>query len=280
MGQDARAGARWALIFGLAFGPVVGLITGLAGGLARRGWRIGPVERSWWLIVGLVVGLGFGLGVGLFVGLDQGLALGLRWGLASGLASGLVAGLVVGFFVRSSKHPAPGARIEAFARSSLVVATAFGLGMGLFAALVVGIGDALIRAAAFGPVVALSDRLVSVLGFRLVHHLAMSLGDRLTFGLVIGLCGGLVVWLANGGAAYLRQRALMWLLVQDGLLPANLLGLLEYAVSRRLLYRAHGGYQFVHPLLEERIAEWWRERPSHQWSSVVPLRRRSGHANS
>jgi hypothetical protein len=217
------------------------------------------VERSRWsLVVGLIVGLGFGLGIGLFFGLDQGLGLGLGPGLALGLTSGLVVGVVAGLSVRSSRQLVPGARIEAVARSSLILAVAFGLGLGFFAALAAGLGDAVISRIAFGSVLALSDRLVSVLGLGLVHQLAKSLGDRLIFGLVIGLCGGMVVWLANGGAAYLRQRALMWFLVRDGLLPANLLGFLEYAESRRLLYRARGGYQFVHPLLQDRLAEWWR----------------------
>ncbi len=88
----------------------------------------------------------------------------------------------------------------------------------------------------------------------LYERLPVGLAFGLLFGLLFGLAGGLVSGLMRGGASYLRHRLLVLLLRRQELIPADLIGFLDYADSRILLRRAGGGYLFIHRLLQEHFA--------------------------
>jgi eukaryotic-like serine/threonine-protein kinase len=225
---------------GLAGGMAGGLLGAMGMGLTRRGVRIKPIEPTRWswstarhrLAVGLAGGLAGGLAFGLTVGLSGGPGLGLGVGLTACLV--MVAGIVLGggFQSRPNLQPAvPLEGIRAAARvgrtsglaGRLVVMLVGGLGFGLAAGLVIG-------------------------------NLTFGLALGLVSGLPVALLGGLIVGLLAGGASSLRHWLLAMLLRRQGLIPADLIGFLEYADSRVLLRRAGGGYLFVHRLLQDYFA--------------------------
>jgi hypothetical protein len=82
--------------------------------------------------------------------------------------------------------------------------------------------------------------------------IGLFIGARgLAIGLAFGTAFGLADGLSSGGASYLRHRLLTLLLRRRGVLPADLIGFLDYADSRILLRRAGGGYTFIHRLLQD-----------------------------
>jgi hypothetical protein len=240
VGRPQELITRQTLVAGLAFGPAAGLGVGLAAGLTRRSSRIKPVEQQQWswrrglafgLFVGLAAGLVAGLAAGLVAGQAAGLGVGLAVGLAAGLGFGLGIGLAVGFEPQPSVRPqSPCAGMQTALRTARILGPAAGLPLGLAVGLDIGLAVGLV----VGP--------------------AAGLAVGLAVGLVIGLAAGLAVGLEHGGAAFLRHRFLCTLLQRDGLIPADLLGFLDYADSRILLRRAGGGYLFTHRLLQDHLA--------------------------
>jgi hypothetical protein len=65
----------------------------------------------------------------------------------------------------------------------------------------------------------------------------------------------LLTSLRQGGAAYLRHQAVLWLLAREDLAPHDLLGFLAHAARLNLLRRRLDGYEFVHPLVRQHLAE-------------------------
>jgi hypothetical protein len=89
-------------------------------------------------------------------------------------------------------------------------------------------------------------------------HLATGKGAPMVIAIVVvfvALPVSLFSALRLGGAAYLRHRAVLWLLSRAGLAPRNLVDFLAHAARLNLLRRQGGGYEFVHPLLRQRFAE-------------------------
>jgi len=178
--------------------------------------------------------LGFGLAISLLLGLSDALTAGLAaalaqftgrlaGGLAFGLVIGLFVGLAAGFQPRPNLRPAvPLEGIRAAARTARIVGLVAALEVGLFAWLLMG-------------------------------RAAMS-AEGVAVGLTFGLLAVPAAWLIAGGATYLRHRLLLALLRRDRLIPADLVGFLDYADGRILLRRAGGGYLFVHRLLQDYFA--------------------------
>jgi hypothetical protein len=228
------------LSVGLERGLVGGLVGGLGGawagalgtGLTRDGARIGPVEQVRWtwsrarsdrvmvmfgLGAGLSAWLGFGM-VGAWVGR---LGVGLLIGLGAGLAIVVSTLLANGFQSRPNVRPAvPLEGIRAAARVGRSSGLSMALGTGAPTALLLGM---------------VGGGGLAVVGV----------------GLTAGLGSALFLGLARGGASYLRHRLLIVLLRRQGLVPADLVGFLDYADSRILLRRVGGGYLFIHRLLQD-----------------------------
>jgi eukaryotic-like serine/threonine-protein kinase len=81
-------------------------------------------------------------------------------------------------------------------------------------------------------------------------------------GLSIGAIVGAGVGLRRGGGAYLRHALLRSLLVSAGAAPRDYVGFLEHAAGLILLRRRGGGYEFVHRLLLEHLADLHRSGPA------------------
>jgi eukaryotic-like serine/threonine-protein kinase len=229
-----------ALYVGAAGGLLGGLLGGMGMGLTRHSARIKPIEPTRWswstarrgVTVGFTLSLALGLAFGLTVSLAGGLGLGLGAGFTFCLA--VLATILLGRGFESRPNVRPAAALEGIRAAGRV-----GRSSGVFGGLVVVLFGGL----GFGLVIGLT-----------IRNLIVGLAIGLVSGLFAGLLGGLVVGLLDGGRSYLRHRVLVVLLRRQGLIPADLLGFLEYADSRILLRRAGGGYLFVHRLLQDYFA--------------------------
>lgn len=72
--------------------------------------------------------------------------------------------------------------------------------------------------------------------------------------MLLGLLFGLVGGLQFGGLAYFQHYLLRLLFARSRILPWRAARLLEEATECILLQRVGGGYQFMHPLLQEYFA--------------------------
>jgi eukaryotic-like serine/threonine-protein kinase len=247
---------RWlAGLSGLIFALLFALTSGLMVGLGMRGRSgdspVEPIEPTRWVWSTARAGLVWGLVSGMTLGLLGSMAFeltkaltgapgrGLVGLLAGLLGGGLVGGLalVLGGGFESRPNVRPTAPLEGI-RAAAQVGRSVGVRVGLVYGLGVGLG--------IGLLVGLGDGRVSGLGGGLVSGLGFGLGAGLLFGLIFGL--------RNGGASYLRHSLLIALLRRQGLIPADLIGFLDYADGRILLRRAGGGYLFIHRLLQDHFA--------------------------
>jgi hypothetical protein len=288
-------GANWGFDWGVSLGLVmfaligltIGCIVAVAHGLVAHESRIVPAERlrwSWpavrrglprWLAMGLAAGL---LG-GIVFGLDLGFAISanhevlsgprsagaapppagsvtllgsLAAGVVSGLVNGALLGLLIGvtFGVLTGLDPwygvnpmAPGESVEASRRNALVG--------GAVGAAVFGLGYEVeyVQGTAFAA--------------PFVHHAAHAVGLLGVYWpvawpndvVVAALVGALIAGVQRGGGAYLRHRALLWILVRRGLAPRDYVAFLGYASRLALLRRRGGGYEFIHRTLLEYFAD-------------------------
>jgi len=267
-----RDGLSAGLGDGVFYGLLFGLVGGLSVGLTHHHSRIEPIEQLRWSLrqawhsgwaaggaagwaggvaAGLLVAVYFGWWVafanpegpsGPLVGLASGLivggSVGLLFWLLGGVVGGLLGGMIGGFSTRPNLRPArPYEGMQAAARTARTAA----LRAGLVAGLVIGLAI---------PLGYLLAVLLGNLPRMALHHLLYGLNGALVIGLLVGLGAGL----RHRGASYIRHRLLGALLHHDGLIPADLVGFLDYADSRILLRRAGGGYLFIHRLLQDYFA--------------------------
>ena len=84
--------------------------------------------------------------------------------------------------------------------------------------------------------------------------LSLGVFSRLSLGLLSGLLSGLLGGLRFGGYACLHHFALRLVLWHEDFAPFNYVRFLNYATARIFLYKAGGGYVFVHRMLLEYFA--------------------------
>ena len=87
-----------------------------------------------------------------------------------------------------------------------------------------------------------------------VFDMAQALRDGLLGGLFFGSILGLLGGLFFGGFAVIQHFTLRLILFLKGHLPWNLADFLDDATDRIFLYKAGGGYIFIHPLLQDYFA--------------------------
>jgi hypothetical protein len=169
---------------------------------------------------------------------------GLVNGAGLGVMIGLTFGLLTGLDTRSGVTAmAPGESVDASRRNAIVGGLVGGCVFGLWYEIDYVQGTTLT-----GP---------------LVHHAAHAIGLLGVYWpvawwndvVVAALIGALIAGLQRGGGAYLRHRALLWILVRRGLAPRDYVAFLEYASRLVLLRRRGGGYEFIHRMLLEHFAE-------------------------
>jgi DNA polymerase III delta prime subunit len=213
------------------FGLVTGIIFWVI--LSIEAWRIKPIENlkwSWKLArKNLPKSLAFSvLFVLMFVTFFQALkidALGLA--IAYGLLLGFLFGLgnaFRGMDVKTRLQPNQG--IWQSGRNAVT----FGLGMGLFSAVAMGLVDILFRGENF-------DEAFSPISLFMVGTL---------FGLLAAVIGG--------GKAVIQHVLLRNMLYQNGTMPWNYARFLRYCCDRIFLQKVGGGYIFIHRLLLEHFA--------------------------
>jgi hypothetical protein len=196
-----------------------------------------PLQRA--LVVGLIAGLAFAVPAAL------------TFGMLNGLASGLQPSEYVA-------RPGPG---EAIARSKrngivsglsfgLVIALAFGLVIWLVVWLASGLAVGLTEGRLFVPTDLIAAGYLGPIKIVVVVGLVAGV----VLGLPAGLIMGLVIGLHRGGGAYLRHLLTRRLLVMDGATPRDYVGFLEYARRLGLLRIQGGGFQFIHPLVQQYFA--------------------------
>jgi transcriptional regulator with XRE-family HTH domain len=295
MASGLVVGLNWGLDWGVTLGPLmfaligltIGCIVSLAHGLVAHESRIVPAEQLRWSWAALRRGLPRWLGIGIAVGVLGGAVFGLALGLAIDVRPDVLSG------PRSAGAAAPSASsvtllgsLAAGAVSGLVTGMGLGLMMGLTFGLLTGLDKRYgVTAMAPGESVEASRRNAMVggivggcvfgLGYEvffvqgttltgpLVHQAAHALGllgvywpvAWLNDIVVAALMGAMVAGLQRGGGAYLRHRALLWILVRRGLAPRDYVAFLEYASRLVLLRRRGGGYEFIHRMLLEHFAD-------------------------
>jgi eukaryotic-like serine/threonine-protein kinase len=288
-------GLNWGADWGVSLGPVmfaligltIGCIVAMAHGVVAHESRIVPAGQlrwSWaalrrglprWMAIGIVVGLAggavFGVVLGLAIDLRPevlsgprsagaapppaasvtllgSLATGVVSGLVNGAGLGLMIGLTFGLLSGLDKRhgvtaTAPGESVDASRRNAIVG--------GVVGGCVFGLGyevDYVQGTTLTGPFVHHAAHTLGLLG---VYWPVAWLNDVV----VAALMGALVAGLQRGGGAYLRHRALLWILVRRGLAPRDYVAFLEYASRLVLLRRRGGGYEFIHRMLLEHFAD-------------------------
>jgi transcriptional regulator with XRE-family HTH domain len=295
MASGLLVGLNWGLDWGVTLGPIMfaligltmGCIVALAHGLVAHESRIVPAEQLRWSWTALRRGLPRWLVIGLAVGLVGGVVFGLVLGLAIDARPAVLSGS------RSAGAAAPAASsvtllgsLAAGAVSGLVNGAGLGLMIGLTFGLLTGLDTRYgVTAMAPGESVEASRRnaivggivggIVFGLGYEvdyvqgttltgpLVHHAAHAIGLLGVYWpvawwndvVVATLMGAIIAGLQRGGGAYLRHRALLWILMRRGLAPSDYVAFLEYASRLVLLRRRGGGYEFIHRMLLEHFAD-------------------------
>jgi NACHT domain-containing protein len=230
MARPLATGVAIGLGVGLLFGVVLGVMIHLNPGVLSGGRSAGapratgPVS----LLQGMVTGIAFGVVDGGILGLLVGLTIGSLAGLAT--RSG-VTDLAPGTSVEASGRTAIAAGAVGACVFGLAFGLTFGVGTGASGSFVLHVARTLHLSGIYWPVAAPNDVLLAV------------------------IAGGSVVGLRRGGGAYLRHRALLWLLALTGCAPRDYAGFLEHAARLVLLQRRGGGYEFVHRALLEYFAE-------------------------
>jgi hypothetical protein len=159
-------------------------------------------------------------------------------GLPIGLGVGLWFAIAAGYESPVDLAPAaPGRDIENLRRTAQV--------------------NALVSLLVVGPVVAA----VCGLAFQLSVGQA-SLATMAIAGLFAVSLVALFTGLQLGGVAYLRHRALRWLLARHGCAAPDMVAFLAHAARLNLLRRQGGGYEFVHPLLRQWFADLEEAHPA------------------
>jgi transcriptional regulator with XRE-family HTH domain len=279
---------------GLLAGAVVGTVAGLLAAAFTYERRIAPTNPVRWSwatfrqhlpsVLAAVVGAMF---VSLLVDrLLSGLAIHLIYGLMLVTLFKLVtAGDVLER--RLPRRPLPMAAVVAGAALALAAAAAIsgappatlayrlgtrlvvGLSLGLMfgpatplSETLPGPGQGIERSRRNGRIAGLLSGVVAVLVFGAIDGLSVGRAEGAWIGLVTGLVDGLSIGLIvgvgvslrRGTGAYLRHAVLRRLLVGSGAAPRDHVGFLEHASDLILLRRRGAGYEFVHRLLLDHLA--------------------------
>lgn len=288
-------GLNWGLDWGVTLGPLmfaligltIGCLVAMAQGSVAHESRIVPAELlrwSWtalrrglprWLGVGILVGVLGGAAFGLVLGvaidvrpevlsgprsagaapppagtvtLLGGLAAGVVSGLVNGVGLGVMMGLTFGLLAGLDKRTgvsalAPGQSVEASRRNAIVG--------GIVGGCVFGLGYEVFYVQGTSLTGPLAHQVAHAIGLVGVYWPVAWANDIM----VAALMGAIVAGLQSGGGAYLRHRALLWLLVRRGLAPRDYVAFLEYASRLVLLRRRGHGYEFIHRMLLEYFAD-------------------------
>jgi hypothetical protein len=215
---------------GLFLGPISSLIIGQLFRILNYNaiQFIRAIDRLTWSWQGIRKGMPQALLWGLVGGIVPVLVVGQHVGLFGMLVSGLVFGLVVGLIagfsrISLSDRIKPNAGIHASLRNGLFWGLVFGLVFGLGIGIGIGLG--------------------------------VEINSGLVTGLFVGLIGGLFVGQSYGLNAAFQHYTLRLLLAWRGLLPLNIIAFCDYCAQRALLQRVGGGWQFVHRLLLDHLAD-------------------------
>jgi hypothetical protein len=238
----------------------VGLIAGLVAGLFAASRSNANAALFFGVGTGAGCVLGVALAVVVVVAVTNGPQTqpysappapgeGIRRSRQNAMTTGPVAGLVtlLGAFLLTLlslmllfvAYAMPDSQVAAAILALLIL----GLSTGLYAGVIAGAG--------IGLAVALGRRWYVRLGIGLVVVLAIALGSLLALALLAGTVGAL----QRGGGAYLRHRALRRQLVRNGAIPKDYLAFLQFAERNVLLRRQGGGYQFLHPMMLDHLAD-------------------------
>ena len=100
-------------------------------------------------------------------------------------------------------------------------------------------------------------------------------GAAIWIGGSIGLFAGIILGMKAGGFSFTLHFLLRWYLQRQGIVPARLAELLDYASGQILLQKVGGGYMFIHRLLAEHFASLgvFRREPimenPEDWESIA-----------
>ena len=109
------------------------------------------------------------------------------------------------------------------------------------------------------------------LGTGLGPHLNTTLYGAF-FGVAVGLPSGLLM----GGKAWWQHHVLRFLLARRQLAPKEYIGFLDFSVERVFLHHLGGGYSFIHPLLQQHIAEAGTDPASPVFRYIAQISARNG----
>ena len=224
--QTVTTGLLLAMFFGLMGELAVRL-------LGRELPLVGSVSFSWaaarhYAPRTFVIGAAFGLAYNVPNWIANG------WPITRAVLVGVFFGLILGLFVGISMGFGRGVQVAPIPvrihpNAELRASTRIGMTVGLITAVVVG------------GVFFLSG---------LVGGVELAIVRAITWGPAAGLLWGLATGL-GAVLQYWGSRIALW---RDGRLPLRLIRWLEYAVHLRVLYRAGGGYVFIHRTLQDALS--------------------------
>jgi eukaryotic-like serine/threonine-protein kinase len=194
-------------------------------------WSYSTLEPWQWRQL-LIAVLGSGLISGLIVWIIWGFAAGLFWGVAETLFWGpifITSGAIASSEIQTKTVPNEGIRRSAqnSLRAGLTAWLAGGLAGGLLAVL------------------------GYILGFKPIIGLLAVLGFSMSFGFAAAM--------RYGGYTWRQHLTLLRLLIRIGAIPRRYMDFLDYAVERIFLRKVGGGYIFIHRLLQDHFAAFYKE---------------------
>ena len=199
-GKKALKLLPFGIIGGFIFGLVMMVSVTWTGSELLKSWRSGPI--SW-----LLDDRGFVISVGL--------SFAFFWGSMAAMFGGLNSKIIETKTIANQG-------ILLSLRNALLIGPGFGLIIGLFGVLFIGV----------------------LYGFQ----------NGADAGISFGMTMGIVAFLWYGGLDVIQHYTLRLILWYRGHIPLNYIGFLNYATERVFLQKVGGGYIFIHRLLLEHFA--------------------------